>query len=312
MSEPMFADRLTFVDFAVGYDDVYAIGFTANPDGTTRNQGVLKEMANAFDYPLTPEPDAENLNGLRRIVGRHKTLQDNIGQVQDALGTNDDAAGIAREWITRSALLGRVERSYLGPMIQVPSSIDVAIITGGVRNWMNRRAGELERFAQSHPVGGIVLSGDNTRVMREDEGTDVLPGMTEATYMEEVLEPRLGRLGVRTTVMKVNPRPDYAAGDEVALAAAKAATEGLPAGLEEARLLVVTNAGAWPMDGGQVRRAARSLQPRFDATGQQLFTVTDAFKLGVTGKEPKATHQNPLTALGMIPRNVLEFVRQQA
>jgi len=52
--------------------------------------------------------------------------------------------------------------------------VDLALITGGVRNWMERRANRLLELAQLRRVGAVLLAGGN-RVMNPSEG----PGVEE-------------------------------------------------------------------------------------------------------------------------------------
>lgn len=139
--------------------------------------------------------------------------------------------------------------------------------------------------------------------MKPGEGHDVVEGMTEADYMESVIAPRLGEVGIASEVLRV----DSGVGDEVMRAAAHRASELVDLG--EAHITVASNAGAWPQNAGQFRRAAQVVRQGFDMQGGQLEAIADSFPLG-TGTEPAATHQHPLSAVGQIVRNLQEFSRQ--
>jgi len=294
--------ELTFANFAPADprgNDVYDIGTTEE-----HPQGVAREMASAFGYELaSPYPEVDNLGGLIQRVGRSKELRDNIGRVQEVLGTSDDAITIARGWAERSGLLLPVERLY-ATAEPAEGVIDMAIITGGVRNWMQRRASRLVELAQQRPVAGVLLVAGN-REMKPDEGEDVEAGMTEADYMGSVIASRLAELGLLSEVLRV----DSGVGDEVMRAAANRANV-LMGLVGDRRVAVISNAGAWVQNAGQFLRAGKaSTGGAFDIWGDQLEVASDTFPLGVTGDEPAAEYQNPFSAAGQIARNLQEFER---
>jgi len=280
------SERLTFINFEIGNDSVLEIG-----------GGVVPEMAQAFGYELPDTPDVDNLGGLIAAVGPAKELQENIGLVQEKLGTDNDAVGIATDWVERTGLLLPVSRSYMDAETDAElRNYDVAVITGGVRNWMMRRAERL--LPDLGGVSRVALVAGN-RPMKTAEGPDVEEGMTEAEYMGSVISNVLAGSGVDVELVPVESQ----VGDEIMDVAAERidATENV---------LVSSNAGAWVQNAGQLRRALRSMHDGFDETGNQLFVVSDYFPVG-TGKESTSTHQNPFTALGQIARNAQELVRHQ-
>lgn len=280
------AERLTFSNYDVYINSVYRIG-----------DGVIKDMAIVFDHELTQEPDVDNLGQLITAVGPAKELQENIGRVQEKLGTDAGASDIARDWVERSGLLLPISRSYISSETDAElRNFDVAVISGGVRNWMQRRAKRL--LPETNRVGRALLVAGN-RQMKEVEGADVREGMTEADYMDGVVRSLLTDAGVEVEMVRV----DSGSGNEVMGAAAERI------GSVE-NVLVASNAGAWVQNAGQLRRAVRNVHPRFDENGNQLFVVSDSFPLG-TGEAPTATHQNPFSALGQIVRNAQELVRHQ-
>jgi hypothetical protein len=284
----MFVDSessLTFVNYSLhrdGLDGIYVVGYTEE-----QPVGVVEEMANAFGHELTDTPSVENLGELISEVGPHKELQNNIDHVKEVLGP--DAVTITRSWAERSGLLLPVERSYIGPEFD-DQRVDLAIITGGVRNWMARG------------VDNVLLVAGN-RVMKTAEGPDVEEGMSESDYLAQVVSIQLMDHDLSSDGVAV----DSGVGDVVMDTAAWKA--GQLYDLESARVAVVSNAGAWVQNVGQFRRAARkSFGSSFDEDGSQLLAVSDSFPLG-TGAEPTSTHQNPFSAAGQILRNAQELVR---
>lgn len=296
MSEP-----LTFANYSPsqhGLEGIYQIGATDQyPDG------VAHDMAVAFNFDLTETPNVDNLGGLIGQIGPAKELQENIGRVQNVLGVEFDAVTIAQSWIARSGLLTPVEGLFDG-VEPYNGSIDLAIITGGVRNWMDRRATRLIEYAEHVEVENVLLAS-GSREMKPGEGPDVEEGMTEADWMKTVLLPRLGSLGIDAKLLRVKS----GIGDDVMEAAARKSQRMVP--LSRSHVAVVSNAGNWPQNAGQYLRAAKKSVHSFNKDGDQFEVVSDSFPVG-TGAEPTSTHQNPFTALGQIARNLQEFTRHAA
>jgi hypothetical protein len=260
--------------------------------------GAVPEMAAAFGHDLATGPSVvENYGYLIGAVGRHKELQANITGVQTVLGTDQSAVELTRGWAERTGLLIPVERSFMTGEA-LPSEVDVALISGGVRNWMERRRKLLTEL-KGVEIGRVLLAAGR-RQMKTSEGPDVRDGMTEADYLKEVVKPQIDDLGLTTEMLAVESE----VGDEVM---AKAAERIRPAD----DVLYVGNAGQVVLGAGQLRRAVQGLMPGFDQAGDQLFMVSGKFQLG-TGNEPTATHQNPFTALGQIARNVQELARHMS
>ena len=299
------AEGLTFDTYALdrdGQNGIYAIGAE---DG---RGGVVEEIATAFEHDLSKRPDVENMGELIGKVGPAKELQENIERVQEALGTDEDAVAIARGWVERSGLLVPVQRSYVTAE-KAEEPIDLAVITGGVRNWIHRRAVRLVELEEEVGVMNTLVVAGN-RVMKTGEGPDVKEGMTEADYMREVILPNLnaGERGSPATLVEA----DTGTGDEVMMAGVEAILEQELVDLESGRIAVVSNAGAWVQNAGQFRRAVKAaVDITFDHAGDRLVAVSDGFQLG-TGAEPTSTHQNPFSASGQILRNAQELTRQAA
>ena len=291
------SESLTFANFSPlrdGASGIYDIG------KTTEGSGVIPEMAKAFGHELTELPTADNLGKLIAAVGPAKELQQNIDGVQEVLGTSQDAIGIARDWVERSGLLVPVERTFAGADTTPRVQYDLSIITGGVRNWMHRRAELLEQIPSWH----VLLIAGN-RPMKPAEGPDVEEGMTEQDYMREVIAPRMIGKGMLTDLVEVAS----SVGNEVMAEGARSIADIVNMQDETVSVIVASNAGAWVQNVGQVRRAIRAINPDFDAQGDQLSVASDSFALG-TGTEPTATHQNPFSALGQIARNAQELAKQ--
>ncbi|MEK9195987.1 MAG: hypothetical protein AAB914_01325 [Patescibacteria group bacterium] len=279
---------LTFANFNPEEHYVYGIG-----------GDVIPQMAQVFGHNLTDKPDVENLGKLIREVGPAKTLQDNIHRVERQIGTNDDAIDLARSWVEKSGLLLPVNRSFLDPNETVPSGSDAYIITSGAANWMHRRADTLitEIDCVGIQIGRVVLAAGNQQVKGGRE--DVTDGITEYWYMKEIIEPKLNEAGIEVDeVIEVNS----GLGRDVAEQAVKSCIRS-----EKETITVVSNAGVWAQDAGQIGRAM--VKNDIDPKGR-LHVISDDFPLG-TGKESASTHQNPLTALGLIVRSARAFVQSQ-
>ncbi len=282
----IMSEQITFKSFNPEAHSVYEIG-----------TGVVPEMARVFNHELSEEPDVQNLGNLIGTVGQSKELQENIAGVQEKIGTNDDPVTIARGWVERSGLLLPVDRSYMNSeTVSGEAAIDVALVTGGVRNWMQRRAQRLAN--ESGAVSDVLLVAGN-REMKPQEGDDVEAGMTEADYFNNVIRGILEDAGVRVELVRVNS----SIGDEVMAVAAN------HIGSKDS-VLVASNAGAWVQNAGQARRALQARHDGFDANGENLYVISDTFPLG-SGQEPTSSHQNPFSALGQIARNAQELRRHQ-
>lgn len=277
------ADRgVKFGEFTVG-DDIRQI---AGIKGS-----LLKELAEIFEgRPYEGDWTVDELGKLIGVVGSAKTLQDNIPAIKGLL-PGEDGKKIAIEWVKQSGLLDPVFRNFENPHQALPEQFDTVVITGGVRNWMMRRAQLLIETAgtQESNWAKEVLLVAGTRQMKTVEGPDVIEDDTEATYMARVIVPMLEEAGL---TVRLNT-PDTASGNEIAKVVAEEVGGG--------NVLVACNAGNWVQNGGQIRRAMGGSQNR-------LFVVSDSFPVA-ENDEPPAVAQNPLTAVGIIARNLQELQR---
>lgn len=320
----MSTETITFANFSPAtnpIEDIYRIGAIGeNP------AGVIQQLAYVYDYELTERPDADNLNGLRELVGGAKELQSNIASVRKTLGGDAGALDLARGWVENSGLLTPVERSFMRSDLALPEVPAVAVITGGVRNWMARSADALLKLKQrgEQPAQiDFAFLGGGTRRMRPQEGPDA-EGRTEAKYLDDIVRPRLERAGIETYVEHIASDN----GDNVMLDVAETLVGQNDLLRPGQPIIFMRNAGAAIQGAGSLRRGLRHVghqtmgHEHFDGKpydendrdadrhiGEQLFIATDSFPLGETGKEPTTTHQNPLTALGMVIRNTIELAR---
>lgn len=279
---------VTFADFNPKFDAIYNIG-----------DDVIPQMAEVFGHELTYGPDVDNLGELIGDIGPAKTLQDNIELANQRLGTDDDAVDLARNWVERSGLLLPVERSFLDTEKDVPNGSDFYIITGGIANWMHRRADTLitEIDCVGVQIGKVILAGSN-REMKQGERDDLLDGEKEHMYMRKSIVPKLEEAGISVDdCVAVDSQSGYDVANMVA--------RQIPEDVES--VTVVSNAGGWVQNAGQIGRAmiSNGIDPA------KLYVISDEFPLG-TGKEPASTHQNPFSALGQIARNAQEFARWQS
>lgn len=281
---------VTFANFNPKEHSVYEIG-----------GDVIPQIAEVFGHNLTDEPDVDNLGELIALVGPAKTLQDNIGLTEQRLGTDVDAVDLARNWVVKSGLLNPVDRSFPDFKQDRPPGSDFYVVTGGVANWMHRRADTLitEIECVGIQIGTVLLAGGN-REMKSDERDDLIDGEREYMYLTEVIRPKLVKNNIEVEqVVCVNS----ADGNDVATKLVKYLAPRNP---EE--VTVVSNSGAWVQNAGQIGRAMvkNDIDP-----SDRLYVISDDFPLG-TDKEPASTHQNPFSALGQIARNAQEFARWQS
>lgn len=77
--------------------------------------------------------------------------------------------------------------------------------------------------------------------------------------------------------------------------------------LRTAKVVVFSVAGNWIQTGGQTEAGLQHAEPEFnrDPQNPQLVVVCDPFQFGVTGEEPKTTHQHPVSGSANIPRGFL-------
>jgi len=280
--------------------DLYLIGATEE-----HPKGVAQEMAETFGVELAPpsasrEEITAGFASLRDEVGKSKNLQQNIASVQEKLGTDSDAIGITRDWITRSGLMTPVDRKYITGQSTSGQPFQALILPDQVYNWSVRMGEKAVELSKNHSVGKVVLAGS-------DVGVNVPIGprmvkMLSSQYVETIHKPWLrddrGLNDVETVLVSST------VGDEVMDATAEYLADQVD--LKTANIGVVSVAGAWMQRAGQFRRAVRKIYPDFDQVGAQLSAHVKEFPLG-HGTEPLTAAQNPIAGSGNIPRALEEL-----
>lgn len=267
--------------------------------------GLLPEMARVMRYEgLGDTPTEAALRGFIRHVGPDKWLQNNIGLVQQLLGTDANAVSIAADWIEQSGCLKALDRSFVRPDLRTPTHVDVAVISGGVARWMLRRANRLiEHIAAGNRVGKIILvagndamkSTEHAMVAANAAGQD--KGDEQSEFMHAVIAPMV-RFAVRRLGTPVHVIPVGSGEGSDVMATAAIAGE-----LADRTAVLVGNAPAGVQTAAQLRRAVRQLKEGYDRDGTQLYVLTDDIEVDRHGKGPMM--QNSLTALGLFGRNAL-------
>lgn len=268
--------------------------------------GLLYEIADVADLdpPGTFAATEAKLEELVFRVGPERELQKNIEHIREMLGEN--ATEQMADWIDRSGVMTPVERGFMHNK-SVPEQVDSLVWGGGVANWMLRRMAMTQRF-DPEAFGKLYLPM-STRKMKDTEHQLVAQYKkehnrqpTEYDFAMRFVRPILIHGGIQPAQIEVVDTQE-SDGDEVL----KTFLHGNRQ-LFDSTVVVVANAPNAIQAAGQLRVAARSLDPTFDSTGDQLFMVSDSFPLARAGEKP-ATHQNPATALGQLARNALFLQR---
>lgn len=269
--------------------------------------GLIPEIAQVFGVELSERPTVDELGVLVGAVGKSKVLQENLPQVQEVLGTGEDALGIMSEWVIRSGVQHPLDRSLWTPNKATPKDIDAIVLTGAVANWQDRMVDLLTWRRQAGHSAPMVYMALGNKVM--DSATEVTnPNVqafveeygthpTQAQYGYEVIMPKLLKAGYGVVV----DGHETDNGSEIAAAFVDKYNWALSGKLAFAR---VANAGI--QLAGQFRKAARQHDPAFDAdpTNPQVFVLTDTFPVAQDEEENKqpAKFQRPATGIGMIAR----------
>ncbi len=260
--------------------------------------GVVTEMAEVFGVQLSQTPTSEELGQLVGAVGTSKVLQENIGQVQDALGTDDNALEIAADWAERSGVQKPLDRSLWTPSCRA-MWVDLQVISGAVANWQDRTATLLETTQYSEkvaiPVGNRLMDTKtelvNPNIVAFKEANNRLP--TESMYAEDVIKPRLERAGFEVLISPYDTKN----GDEIAGSFVRDFPDLYTVG-ENLTFVRVANAGI--QLAVQFRKEIKDIKSNFDSNDNpQLFVLTDTFPVARTEEQAKdpVNFQNPMTAI---------------
>lgn len=285
-----------FSDFSLG-DNVYELA-----------DGLVPEMAEVFEVELGPQPDEQALANLVGAIGSSKVLQENIPQVQEKLGTEQDGFAVAAEWLGRSGIQQALNRSLWTPEITPPDSA-ATIITGGVANWQDRVASLVADSLSDSVV--YLVSGNrvmdtatekvNSNVEQFFAAEDRYP--TEAEYSSEFVAPALLAAGKLIVINEYEMR----SGDKIA---AHFVEQNQIVFSGNVRFARVANAGI--QLAAQFVREARKAGLEFDInpSSPQAYVLTDTFKIARTEeqlKDPK-NFQNPYTGIRQIAVTSKELV----
>lgn len=302
----MSVESLTFASFSPAVhsrEDIYRIGATAD------QPGVIPQLARLFKYELAEIPNVENLGGLIHETGQFKELQQNLPRLREVLGADQNAIAAARDLTVRSGALIPVERFYGSAVIEIEPKtvIKKAVMTGGIRNYIGLRRPMLMAYlAGKYEIESAVLIGGE-RKMKSKEGKDVIEGMTEAEYLDEVTKHQLYNVGIDAEVLSVSSE----VGDKIMAMGAKHIAETVDLNDPNCIIALISNGGSWVQNGGQMLRGLQtaSINSSFNADHRNFIVVSDRFKLGETGTEPTITHQNPFTVQPQSVRNAQELAR---
>jgi hypothetical protein len=284
-------------------EDIYRVG------ETDTQPGVIPQLARLFDYELAETPNAENLGGLIGATGKFKELQENLPQLRKVFGADQNANEAARDLAIRAGALTPVERYYGNAQAEIDPDnvIKIAVMTGGIRNYMGLSRPMMAAYlAGKYDIESFLLIGGN-RAMKTTEGKDVVEGMTEADYLDEVTKHQLYGVGIDAEVLPVNE----GFGDTIMAVGAKHIAKTIDLDDPASVIALVSNPGSWVQNGGQMRRGLQSASTNkvFDASFRNFMVVSGRIKLGETATEPTLTHQNPFTTQAQTVRNAQEYVK---
>jgi hypothetical protein len=274
--------------------------------------GLLPEMADAFEVELSPQPTTDELGVLVGALGAKKTLRDNESGakawLEQTTGSEQDALDMVAEWMDRSGVQRALDRSLWTPEFTTPDETP-AVITGSVANWMDRVVTILDSQSQLSKGRNskrlIIAAGGNremntkteivnANVLAFQESEGRLP--TESQYLEAVVVPRLQALGHEVLVRAY----DTNKGDEIAQ---RMVDDSLELRYVN-NLAVIRVANAGIQLAVQIRKAIQQSGRAFDGNIQnpQMFVMTDTFEVArsVEECEDAASYQNPFTGIRQI------------
>lgn len=308
------SEILKFKNFTIGADSVYDLG--AVPAGTDESErpGVISEIKTAFGY------EGDDLGGLIGHIAPRKNLQENIAYAEETLADPDvrekigysEKTGVetARAWGERSGLQEEVFRPLMQPAGEIPKEFAAIVVTDAVYNWVNRMAAVAYNIGKTTDID-IALLASSGRSTKPGETDEVAEGTPIKTHMEGALkskleEPFIEEYSTESRQLFGNVEvvaTESERGVDVMDAAVQYLIEN-DIDLDEARIIISSVAGNWMQKGSQLRSAVKGVHADFDEdpSARQLWVASDSFPLGITGEEPKTTHQNPFSALGNILR----------
>lgn len=271
--------------------------------------GLLPEMAEVFEVDLG-QGTAEDIGRLVGAIGTSKVLQENISQVQEKLGTDQEGINIAGDWLYRSGIQKALNRSLWTPELQAPDHSAI-VITGAVANWQDRTqrlvSGELVVRGGGEvyiPIGNRVMDSTTEKPNRNIEEFFTNEGRypTETEFAETFIVPILESAGGDVSLKAYDTKN----GEEIAERFFDEETLLFAGGyITFAR---VANAGI--QLAGQFVRAARSSGFDTNPNDPQAFVITDTFPIAENDIELEnpAELQNPFTGIRQIAVTAKEIV----
>lgn len=267
--------------------------------------GLVPEMAGVFGVDIDTNDLVGSLGDLVGVMGRSKALKDNIGQVQEVLGTDQDGFGIAAHWLERSGIQRPLDRSLWTPEHFTPQDVGSVVLTDAVANQMDRMATTLVQRSSLIAPGTEVNVAVGNRVMDKDTER-ANPNIqkfydeyghypTAEMYAWEIFRPTLEGAGYDVDITAY----DTDKGIEVAQ---RFVADNQKTFDTTVMSLRVANSGI--QNAGQLIRSARATGIDFDTNPDkpQAFVVTDSVPIAKTLEDANdsARFQDPRTAIRQI------------
>lgn len=271
---------------------------------------LIPEMAETLRYDITGRPVQETLGDFIGQFGPDKEYQKNISLVKDRVSVDQ-----AADWVERSGALVPVARAFRDNT-PLPERFGVAVMTGGIANWILRRTAVLEQVDPT-TVSRVWMVPSNRKM---DDGEHQLVkshrerfGLygvetTEAAFMKHFISKRLGDVWFN---YRIHDAHGMTKGSNVLdhWATFLATVDNA---VRITTFLVPTNAPASIQTAVTVREALQKIDPTFDtAATPQLFMMGDSIPVARHG-EHKSTHQDPHSAIGQLLRNARYLDRAAA
>jgi len=279
-----------FSDFRLG-DNVYELA-----------SGLIPEIAGRFGIVVGDEPSSAVLQTVMDHVGRNKVLRENAEIT--AIGRREMA-----NMVDRSGVQKPLNRSLWTPELSARDYADAFVIVSGMANWQDR-VGKLATKMPDRPV--YSLAGQRVMDSATEKMNDEISRMhgifgrypTEAEYAASVVVPQIA---MDYNVMATSHPTEN--GDELA----RLLFEDNPDLLDQ-KVAVVRVANAGIVMAIQLRNAARTLRPNFDAEHEpQMFVVTDTLSVARTEAQENEPlkYQKAATALRQIVITAKKLVEIQ-
>lgn len=245
--------------------------------------GLVPEIAERLEVPLSNEPNSEELGVLVGKIGANKVLR-----------SNEEVTAIDRDTqvdlVERSGVQEPLNRSLWTPEIPGPVG-ETVVMTGAVANWMDRGLRVVVDDIMNDAVSPSprIITAAGTRVMDSPtEQGNVLVQNFVREHDRYPIEAEYARdytthsLQVATGIEAENFSADTSKGDELARLLFIQYPELLNSKITFAR---VANAGV--QLAVQMRKAAREFNQDFDndQSNPQVFVLTDSFPLAKTNDQ---------------------------